>query len=278
MDCYGKYYYIDGLVFQTGTGEEQIAGDTSFYEVIRTFSGTPVFFDDHVKRLTDGISTRYAVPSDMKENIRRGIKALVNSELFAEINVRVMVTFTGREHSIHICYIPSFYPSEKTYGEGVKLILFYAERLDPGVKLLNTRMRLSINEELNKQNAYEALLVNRKGLITEGGRSNVFFIKDNGTIFTAPDSLVLKGITRMYVIDLCKKEGIDLFFEPVSVNQLKEFVSVFITGTSPMVLPARSIDNVVYRTDNAIAGRLRKLYVRLAEESIRNYIHGRQAD
>ncbi len=162
-------------------------GEVSFYEVIRIREGIPLFFDDHMKRMSDGISTRYELDHDISGKVREGLDALVRIESFPEINARVTVTFTGRDYSLHLCYIPSSYPDDEMIREGVSLILYHAERFNPGVKVLNNRLRLSVNEELVRRKAYEALLVNSEGYITEGSRSNVFFVTDTGVIHTAPD-------------------------------------------------------------------------------------------
>lgn len=271
MECFGSFYYLDGHILSTGQDDDIVPGDVSFYEVIRTRDGVPLFFDDHMKRLCDGISTRYQVDSDISQSVRAGLDALVLRQKFTEINVRVTVTFTGHDYSLHICYIPSSYPDAEKICKGVRLILYHAERFDPGVKLLNKRLRLSVNEELNRRNAYEALLVNHDGFITEGSRSNVFFISGNGTIHTAPDSMVLQGITRRYVIELIRKEGFDLVPEAVRERDTGDFKAVFITGTSPMVLPVQSIEKQSFEVCSDITERLRLLYADLAAESIRSY-------
>ena len=57
------------------------------------------------------------------ELVREGLDALVRQESYPEINVRVTVTFTGQEYSLHICYIASSYPDENMIREGVPDIL-----------------------------------------------------------------------------------------------------------------------------------------------------------
>lgn len=271
MECTGGYYYLDGLILPAGDGDEPPSGDVSFYEVIRTRDGIPFFFSDHMNRMKDGISTRYDLSSDIAGEVRAGLIALTSHERHAEINVRVTVTFTGHDYSVHICYIPSFYPSEEVVNSGVSLILFHAERLDPGVKMLNHRLRLSVNREITRRDAYEALLVNREGFITEGSRSNIFFITADGVIHTAPDSMVLSGITRKYVKEIIRKEGIQLVYDAVRESETGRFRSAFITGTSPMVLAVKSIESTQYDvTDPAIKG-IRGIYAMLAERSISDF-------
>lgn len=278
MECFGRYYFLDGNVLPVEHDEEVGGGEVSFYEVIRTRKGVPLFFDDHMKRLNDGISTRYDLKDDITELITEGLDALVRQEAFTEINVRITVSFIGQEYSVHICYIPSSYPDEETVRHGVPLISYRAERFDPGVKLLNNRLRLSVNEALVKQKAYEALLVNKEGFITEGSRSNVFFMNEKGILYTAPDSMVLPGITRKYIIDICRKEGYDLVFKAAKISELPDFQSAFITGTSPMVLPVKSIDNQLFNTDNDILKQLSFLYRQLADDSIFKYQRRNKAD
>jgi len=278
MDCTGSYIWLDGAIVPASGNEEIPSGEVTFYEVVRTRDGVPLFFSDHMNRLKDGIATRYDLREDIAAEVRAGMKALANHERHDEINVRVTVSFSGYDHSLHICYIPSFYPSETMVREGVPLILHHAERLDPGVKMLNNRLRLSVNGELARRNAYEALLVNHDGFITEGSRSNIFFIAEDGTIQTAPDSMVLSGITRRYVTDIILKEGITLVTEAVKESDAGRFRSAFITGTSPMVLAVRSIEGLQFNVADPLIGRLREAYSDLAGRSMYDYKMGDEAD
>ena len=278
MDCTGKYIWLDGAIVPSEGNEEIPSGEVSFYEVIRTRDGVPLFFSDHMNRLSDGISTRYNLHEDIAEEVRAGLKALVNRERHYEINLRVTVTFTGHEHSLHICYIPSFYPSETMVKEGVPLILYHAERFEPGVKLLNNRLRLSVNGELSRRGAYEALLVNHEGFITEESRSNIFFITPEGKIHTAPDKMVLSGITRRYVTDIIRNAGIPLVYEAVRESDTATFRSAFITGTSPMVLPVCRIEDRQYYAADPLIERLRTIYSELVERNMNDYKKVYEAD
>jgi branched-chain amino acid aminotransferase len=271
MESFGRYYFLDGNIFPVNIEEEVPSGEVSFYEVIRTRGGVPLFFDDHMKRLKEGIATRYDLRDDISEMISEGLDALVRQETFAEMNVRITVSFIGQQYSVHICYVSSSYPDDDAVRNGVPLILYRAERLDPAVKMLNNRLRLAVNEALLKKKAYEALLLNKDGFITEGSRSNVFFINSKGVLYTAPDRMVLSGITRKYVIDICRTEGYKIVNEAVRASEIDTFQSAFITGTSPMVLPVKSIEDHLFRTDNDVIKRLILLYRKLAGDSIIKY-------
>jgi len=272
MECLGGCFYFDGVIIPADGPEVIPEGEVSFYEVIRTRNGIPVFFDDHLNRLREGISTRYDLKEDITGEVKRGLTLLADKVQFNEINVKVTVAFTGQDHTVHICFIPSSYPSKSTQEEGVSLILYHAERFDPGVKMLNARLRASVNQELARRNAYEALLVNHDGSITEGSRSNIFFITDSGLVHTAPDNMILSGITRKYVSELILQEGIRLIYKAVREDETGLYRSAFITGTSPMVLAVKSIEKQRYDVTDPLIERLLDNYRYLVERNVREYM------
>jgi branched-chain amino acid aminotransferase len=87
---------------------------------------------------------------------------------------------------------------------------------------------------------YEVLFYNGQGLLTEGSKSNLFFIVGNDVV-TAPGDMVLKGITRKYVIQVIRERGFNLIEKAVHVFDVLKYDAVFITGTSPKVLPVNEI-------------------------------------
>jgi branched-chain amino acid aminotransferase len=106
---------------------------------------------------------------------------------------------------------------------------------------------------------YEVLLVDRHGRITEGSRSNVFFVKGN-RFYTAPASQVLGGVTRKKVLQCLHGLGFTVIVEAVSAIEIGSFEAVFLTGTSPGVLPVNYIDAVYFKTDNPSVRQLMAQY------------------
>jgi len=114
---------------------------------------------------------------------------------------------------------------------------------------------------------YEVLLVDRDGNITEGSRSNVFFVKAE-VFYTAPESKVLVGITRQKVIECLRQLNFKLVEKSVSAVEISQFDAAFLTGTSPKVLPVNSIGKQVFNTQTVVLQKLMKSY----DESIATYI------
>jgi branched-chain amino acid aminotransferase len=149
----------------------------------------------------------------------------------------------------------------------LKVFFFFAERKDPESKVINHKLRSSIYHKLIHDGGYEALLVNENNQITEGSRSNVFFMKGD-TLFTAPDSAVLNGITRKHILEICSENNIRVDFLCVNAEEITQYDAVFMTGTSPSVLPFYCIDNKLFNVKIPMIERLRNLYLQKAEASI----------
>jgi branched-chain amino acid aminotransferase len=169
-----------------------------------------------------------------------------------------------------VYFIKPIYPTRDQYTNGVKGILFSAERKDPELKVINHKLRSDIYHKLILEGAYEALLVNHNKFITEGSRSNIFFIKGS-TLYTAPDNVILCGITRKYIIDICNEHHIRVVFECVRADRIGKYDAVFMTGTSPMVLPFCCIDDKHFDAGVPVMAELRMFYIEKAKESISRF-------
>lgn len=240
------------------------------YEVIRMINGTPVFFYDHIERLKNSVSLQKREMATDTDGLRRYILKLTDSEKLKEVNLKIVFNYSESSSDFFIYFIEPIYPSENHYKTGVKGILFNAERKDPASKVINHKLRSDIYHKLILEGAYEALLVDHKNRITEGSRSNIFFIRDN-TLFTAPEELILNGITRKYIIEICREKNIRVIFEPVNANETEQYDSVFMSGTSPMVLPFSSVNDCSFNVKIPLIAELRKLYIDKAQESMRNF-------
>jgi branched-chain amino acid aminotransferase len=270
-ECCGRWFILNGELRPVEIFDNSLVnkGD-SVYEVIRMVGGIPIFFKDHMERLKESVRLRgYEQLADMS-TLKNDIIKLSSSEKKKEINIKLVFNYGSDTNNYLIYYIDSVYPSAVQYSKGVKGILYFAERKDPEAKVINYRLRSSIHQELVNEGAYEALLVNDQNLITEGSKSNIFFLMGEKLI-TAPDELILKGITRKHILQICKENGIEVIFNCVNADETGNYEAVFMTGTSPMVLPFNCINDVFFNVNNPLMKKLRELYMERVEESIRRF-------
>jgi branched-chain amino acid aminotransferase len=275
-ECTGNYFIKNGKMLPVEEFDNKIVyeGET-IYEILRMVGGFPLFFYDHYARLVGSILNRKQTNLATFNRLLRDIKTLSETEKPNEVNLKIVFNYNNPEYNYLVYFIKASYPTDLQYKEGVKGTLFKAERTDPESKVIHRELKTAIEEKLSAEKAYEALLVNDNNLITEGGRSNTFFIKDK-TLYTAPDNLVLGGITRKHLIALCNENGIEIRYECVNADEIQNYNSVFMTGTSPILLPFKTIDTCQFTVENSIVEKLRKIFMLKIEQSINDFISDKQ--
>ena len=220
----------------------------SVYEVIRLVGGKPQFLKEHYERLEKSLASMGIPVPFTCDSLKERIADLVAEIGIEDHNIKVEVDISG--HSI--MYLnPTHYPSEKLYKTGVRTGLFKGERKNPNIKMMDRDLRDATDKAIRSGDLYEVLLVNSDGRITEGSRSNVFFIR-NGEVYTAPADKVLLGVTRTMIIRIMEKAGIPLHYYSVKNDELKSFDAAFISGTSPKVLPIVSIDGIPFDVNDPL--------------------------
>jgi D-alanine transaminase len=98
-------------------------------------------------------------------------------------------------------------------------------------------------EAARKDGAREAWFVDAEGYITEGASSNAWIVDRNGRLLTRQvDNGILRGITRTTLIDLLKRENLELVERPFTVEEAKAAREAFITSATNTVMPVVAID------------------------------------
>ena len=268
-ECAGKKFILNGELQPAELFDKSLVyeGD-SVYEVLRLVNGCPVFFQDHMDRLLTSVKLQKKELLADAAIVKKAISDLTKIEKRHNTNLKIVFNYNGSVSNYMVYIIETTYPTQIQYQKGVKGILFFAERKDPESKVINHKLKSTICNKLIAESAYEAILVNEENLITEGSRSNIFFLK-NGSLITAPDNVILSGITRKNLLEICQENNIRVEFDCVKSKEINNYEAVFMTGTSPMVLPFSCIGNDYFSVKFPLIEKLRVLYQKKAEESIR---------
>lgn len=226
------------------------------YEVIRVIDGIPLFLEDHLVRMRDSAKLVNKEVKRDDSKIIEDIKLLIENNHIENLNIKLLVEDVGNEELFLAYLIESYYPDEDLYNSGIHTILYKHERDNPNAKILKTDFKEDIKRELAEKNAFEAILVNNDNTISEGSRSNMFFVKNN-KIYTAPAGNVLMGITRKYILKASVDLGIEIIEENINVDELNSLEGAFMSGTSVDVLPISTIDDIkLNSTVNTIIKKL----------------------
>lgn len=270
-----SYYLANGKEFKADDDSqfERVTGPY-IYEVIRVIDGVPLFEEAHIERMEKSIEALGYQMKKQKSEISSDMKRLVESNGVQNQNIKLIYGELESEDQLLISFfVESHYPDESVYKNGIKTILFESERENPNAKVMNVDLRNRVAEELKSQGAFEALLVDEGGNITEGSKSNFFFIKD-GKLCTPPGEKVLLGITRSEIIKSASEKGIELAEATIAAKDVASLEGAFISGTSIDALPIRSIGNVELGT---LECDIMKSIMQGYDEKVKNYIKGKKS-
>jgi branched-chain amino acid aminotransferase len=239
------------------------------YEVIRIIDGVPLFLEMHISRFRKSAGLLGFKIHSTDDEISKQIKDLLNINNCSLGNVKIVINrLDSDSQDNYVFFVKSKYPSQEQVQNGVPVILCHAERQNPNAKSTNLSFREKIDDEIKQAGVYEALLVNKNNEITEGSKSN-FFAVIGDTLYTSPVKNVLPGVTRHVVLDLCGNLNFKVAESLVTVDMLKSIDGLFITGTSPQVLPISSVDKISFSSaSNDIVIKLRTSY----ENAVKEYI------
>lgn len=248
----------------------------SIYEVFRIISGIPLFLEKHLERLAQSAARTNHELNISQQKIKDRVKNLIKVCAIETGNIKIAFNYSLNQiDSTAVFYgffIAHHYPVNKDYQNGIDTITYRAERTNPNAKVANIQLYLSVNQAIKQSNVYEALLLDRNGCLTEGSRSNLFIIKDD-TIYTAPLNNVLPGITRGCILEICAQLACKVIETNIREDILADMDALFLTGTSPNVLPIKSVNQLNF--DSAAHPIVKKI-MHEYEMLIQNYLANHQ--
>lgn len=240
-ECFLNKFIKDGEVRDSVEfNDELLKKNGIVYEVLRVIDGVPLFLEKHISRMKNSFMLINKKFNLSEENIKKDIFKLVDVNNVQVGNVKLLVDTNNEKENLIVYFIKHAYPSAEMYKEGVVATLFFGERQNPNAKVVNYSFRDNVNEQIKINDAYEAILVDRNENVTEGSRSNIFMVKD-GVLITSKVETVLPGVTRGSVISIAKKCEIPLEEREINYKELETMDAVFMTGTSPKLLPIKKI-------------------------------------
>lgn len=244
---------------------------TGIYEVIRFQDGKPLFLDEHIDRFFH--SAKYEkLPLELsKEQIRNRIRTLIESNRAKSGNIFFQLTLNPDKGAVFTAWImPSYYPSKEELKNGVVIKTMSGARKKPHSKRVNLPVRKTADQIIQSEHVAEVLMIAENGLVTEGSRSNIFFVKET-TLYTPTTKLVLPGITRSVVIDLAEKNGFQVVEGDIRFDTIKDFDGCFLTSTSRDILPVSKIDDLTYQVPNPVIEKLMLVFQDLVFDYLLNF-------
>ncbi len=211
------------------------------FETLRSYKGKIVYLDGHLKRARHGCKLIKMDPSFSCPQIKKTIKKAV--KLTGEDDCKVKIVFFRNQTNTSILvsakkYIPA-HPGRNKSGFCACVVSIKKDDSSvlSGIKSLNYLPFQLAYLEAKEKGFDEGLMLNPKGMLVEGARSNAFAGKNSKLIPPSLDSGCLAGITRKAIFDIARRFNIKFMETNIRPANLTGFDEVFLTNSLIGVMP-----------------------------------------
>jgi branched-chain amino acid aminotransferase len=232
------------------------------YEVCRTYHARTFLLDRHLRRLHESAS-RIALPVPLPDAaIERRIEDTLAAAGLADPSgpdayLRLLLTRGVGEMNYDPagCHAPTLViivrkfatPPRDVYELGVRVSLVGVVRnhpasLDPIIKSNNLLNNALAMQQAIARGAFEAVMRNHRGEISECSQSNLFVVR-GGTAYTPPlEAGLLAGITRQFLFEVARSAGVPIAEATLHDQDLIGADEAFLTSTTREVVPIVLVD------------------------------------
>ncbi len=114
--------------------------------------------------------------------------------------------------------------------------------IDASIKSISRLASVLARREARAKGAFEAILLDADGCLTEGTASNLFLVERGGLATPPVPAGGLPGITRETILELARSADLRAREEPLPAERLSAAEEAFLTNTSWEVLPVTRVD------------------------------------
>lgn len=263
-----KYIWMNGEFVEWDEAKVHVLTHALHYgsgvfEGIRAYStkkGTAVFrLTDHIKRFFKSAKIYFMeIPYTLEELVET-TKELIRKNELESCYIRPIAFRGYGEMGLFPLKCPvdvaiaawtwGAYLGEEGIKNGIRVKISSFRRIDPNTLPPAAKATGQyINSILAKVEAVtggydEAILLDTRGVVSEGSGENIFIVKDGKLITPATSASILEGITRHSVLTLACEMGIEVVERDIVRSDLYCADEAFFTGTAAEVVPIREVDN-----------------------------------
>lgn len=223
------------------------------YETVRVNNNVPFFLDHHIKRLVGSAKTIGLDYNFSEQDFKDWATELVKQLNAGTYNLKfLLIGGDKNENALFYIFASSpLFPDKSLLKKGVSVITTGFERVFPTAKTLNMLQSYLAYKKAKESGCWDAIGIDRDGVLREGTRTNFFAIKGN-VIYKAPKEKILDGITQQVVLSVAAKNGFQIQEHDIKKTDLNSFDGFFLTSTGLKVVPISKIDDVVFTIPESV--------------------------
>jgi D-alanine transaminase len=225
----------------------------AIYDVAGVLDGKLIDFEHHMQRYFSSLQ-KLSIESPLtQDEILQAFRRLVELNHVTEGLVYMQVTRGVAERDFVwpqgikpniFMFTQAKQADENDAGrDGIRLAsvpdLRWARR---DIKSVNLLGQVLAKQAAHEAGAYEALLVDGDGHVTECGSTSFFMVRGNEILTRPLTNDILPGVTRRAIIALCATNNLKLNETRFTLEQALDADEAFISGASSYILPVVDID------------------------------------
>ncbi|MGE0473814.1 MAG: aminotransferase class IV [Nitrospirales bacterium] len=226
------------------------------YETLRTYQGRPFLLDRHLARLRRSCRLIGLASPLRDEEWSHILAEMLHRNQVIDAGFRLTVSRGVGEMGIDpgLCLRPTVIVMAKALSsyslkmreQGVRLELVSVRRnpltaQSPQIKSLSFLNNILAKQEAVQAGAFDALMLNMDGHITECTTSNIFFVTQGTLCTPSAECGILEGITREVIMELAGGTGLTVQEGHYVIDAFTQAEECFITNTGMEVMPVSQI-------------------------------------
>lgn len=231
------YLHVSDLAIQRGYG---------IFDFFKVQNNQPLFLEDYLNRFYESARMMELQVPVSREELKAIISELIEVNNLSVSGMKMILTggyspngYDPVEPNLIMIQQPLVLPGQELVEKGVRIITHNYVREIPPAKTINYSIGIRLINQI-KQSGADDVLYHLNGVVTEFPRCNFFIVKQDDTIVTPSDNVLL-GVTRKNVLELAGKKykaetGV------VTLEDIAQAKEAFLTSTTKRILPVVQVD------------------------------------
>lgn len=186
-------------------------------------------WQEHLKRFKKGLAVQKINFTIKEDLLKKSVGEILKVNRLSNARVRLSAWRSGKE--LHYAVIAAKLNQKKGPYRLLISKLRHPQSQLSIYKTLNYQVFYRASQEAINKGYPEALLTSKNGNIIEGTRTNIFILKDKWLYTPALKEKCLAGITRSFVMDGAKAQGLRVKERSLDLEDVLNSDLVFVTNS-----------------------------------------------
>ncbi len=248
------------------------------FETMRAYEGKIFALPEHLERFFTGLKELKINHHFSQEKIKEHLYSALCSNNLKDARLRLTIWQVRQKLKVSIIVFPLGSLASLKYEKGFRATISDVRQDEtvrlPSVKSIDYLLFLKAFQRAKHRGYDESILLNKKGFLAEGSRSNIFLIKNKVLLTPSLSSGCLNGITRKIVLRIAKEKKIARKETSLLPEDLFEADEAFLTNSLIEVMPLTRVSGKIIGSGKIgkITAQILQSYRRIVREQYSGHL------